>query len=82
MTQNGINGTAAQVKMSFIPRPPAGGKVLFTTTAGDYLGTVEYEAMSPEALREVANQFQAFVAAQFGGIQVAGSGAAAALKLV
>lgn len=75
-----MNG-APQVKLSFIPRPPAGGKVLFTTTAGDYLGAVEYEAMSMEALRELANQFQAFAAAQTGGIQVAGAGAAAALKL-
>lgn len=75
-----VNG-GQQVRLSFIHKPPAGGKAIFTTTVGEYLGSIEFEATSNEALREIANQFQAFVAAQTGGIQVAGAGMASNLKL-
>lgn len=59
-----------QAKAHLIPKPGGGALRLFTTT-GDYIGSIEFDTVSPQALQALANWFQGWAAQQSGGIQIA-----------
>lgn len=68
-----------QVKAHFIPKP-GGAVIRLTATNGDYVGSIEYDAVNPKALAAIANAFQAFAAQQTGGIQIASGSGIAGLR--
>lgn len=79
-----LNGTppeapTVQVKAHLIPKP-GGGILRLATTAGDYVGSIEFDTASPQALQAMANWFQAWVAQQAGGIQIASGSGIAGLR--
>jgi hypothetical protein len=77
-----MNGSKPHINVIRTVIPQASGaKVIYTTSQGGYLGTLVFDAQSPEALGVIGNDFQSFCAQQTGGIQVAPLGALAGLKL-
>ena len=50
---------------------PNGARLVFVTNDGKYLGTLEYDAASPDVVGVIGNLFQQFAAQQSGGIQIA-----------
>ena len=68
-----------QVKAHFIPK--SGGATLrFTTTNGDYLGSIEYDVATPQMLAPIANIFQNWAAQQTGGIVMSNGAAIPGLR--
>jgi hypothetical protein len=55
----------------------AGGinRLIYTMSNGDYVGSIVFDGVNPDALRALANDFQAFIVEQTGGISVAPPGA-------
>ena len=62
--------TAALIR-TVIPMPP-GIRVIYTNRQGMVVGMLETFAVSNDGLAAIANDFQAFVAQQTGGVQIAG----------
>ena len=61
---------SVQVKAHFIPKT-GGGTLHLATTTGDYVGSIEFDTVSPQALQAMATWFQGWAAQQAGGIQIA-----------
>jgi hypothetical protein len=76
-----MNGSKQIAMIRTVIPQPNGAKIVYTTSQGGYVGTVVFDASSPDALSALGNDFQAFCAQQTGGIQVAPPGSLAGLKL-
>ncbi|HZP86601.1 MAG TPA: hypothetical protein VFB54_07250 [Burkholderiales bacterium] len=81
MTSDQVNGNAQSetVNVALIPMP-SGAKIVYTTTSGRYLGTVQFDAPDPQAMGLIGNLFQQFCAQQANRVQVAPAGAVAGLR--
>jgi hypothetical protein len=69
MTGNGTTPPAPMLMQTIIHEQP-GARMIYTDTTGKYIGTIKFDAVSADALKAITAQFQAFVAAQTGGLQV------------
>jgi hypothetical protein len=68
-----LNGSAHDepiVPQRTVLPQPHGAKVIYTSSTGLYLGAIEFETVSTEALAAIANDFQAFAADQTRSLQI------------
>jgi len=61
---------AREVRWVSMPSP-GGGKIVFTTVGGEYLGALVYECIDAQALLIMANQLRELAAATAGSVQIA-----------
>lgn len=73
------NGHPESLQVSVLPQP-SGAKLVVTTTAGRYLGSVQYELSDPAALPALVAVLGQF-AAQQSPIQVAPANAVPGIKV-
>ena len=69
MTDPAVGKTGEQVAISMVPN--GGNRLVFVTTSGKYLGSVQFDATDAQSLGIIGNGFQQFTAQQAGSIQVA-----------
>lgn len=59
-----------KVNVSFIPTP-GGGKFVYVTPEGKYLGSLQFDATDPASLGVIGDLFSKFAAQQASQIQIA-----------
>jgi hypothetical protein len=80
MTDEKVNGSVQPSLVRTVLNRNPGTRIVYTLTNGMYLGSIEIDMMSAEALKAMTEDFQAFVAQQTGGIQQVPAGALSRLS--
>lgn len=79
MTDDKVNGSPQLTVVRNVLNENPGTRIIYNLSNGMYLGSIRIDMMSIDALKAMAQDFQAFVAEQTGGIQQVPAGALAQL---
>jgi hypothetical protein len=75
-----VNGSTQPAMLRTVLNENPGTRIIYTLSNGMYLGSIRIDMMSADALKAMAQDFQAFVAEQTGGIQQVPAGALSRLS--